>query len=74
VGARAHDKVPRVAGTIADLTGERRISTTHVSEAIQYRRLDRSLCLGSVAEFALDEHVARKERAWPPARPRGSIG
>ena len=41
--ARAHDKVPRVARTIADLAGEENVSATHLSEAIQYRRLDRSL-------------------------------
>ncbi|MBP9026949.1 MAG: ATP-binding protein, partial [Phycisphaerae bacterium] len=41
--ARAHDKVLRVARTIADLDNQEHISATHLSEAIQYRRLDRSL-------------------------------
>jgi predicted ATPase with chaperone activity len=43
MSARAHDKVLRVARTIADLVSEENVSSTHPSEAIQYRRLDRSL-------------------------------
>ena len=43
LSARAHDKVLRVARTIADLNGEQDVSETHLSEAIQYRSLDRSL-------------------------------
>jgi magnesium chelatase family protein len=43
LSARAHDKVLRVARTIADLGGEKEVGAMHVSEAIQYRRLDRSL-------------------------------
>jgi magnesium chelatase family protein len=39
---RPYDKVVRVARTIADLSGEPNITATHLSEAIQYRRLDRA--------------------------------
>ena len=42
LSARAHDKVLRVARTIADLAGEENVSATHLSESIQYRRLDRT--------------------------------
>ena len=43
LSARAHDKVLRVARTIADITGDDTIKPEHLSEAIQYRRLDRQL-------------------------------
>jgi len=41
--ARAHDKILRVARTIADLEGSRQIGVQHVGEAINYRLLDRQL-------------------------------
>src|ERR1019366_159392 len=41
--ARAYDRMVKVAGTIADLVGLDNISTEHISEAIQYRSLDRQL-------------------------------
>ena len=40
--ARAHDKILRVARTIADLDGADTITSAHLSEAINYRLLDRS--------------------------------
>jgi magnesium chelatase family protein len=39
--ARAFDRVLKVARTIADLDGKDGIETPHVSEAIQYRMMDR---------------------------------
>ena len=38
--ARSHDKVLRLARTIADLEGEAQISALHLAEAIQYRNTD----------------------------------
>jgi magnesium chelatase family protein len=43
LSARAHDKVLRVARTIADLDGSKTINAPHLNEAINYRMLDRNL-------------------------------
>jgi magnesium chelatase family protein len=75
LSARAHDRILKLARTIADLQGDERVAEEHVQKAFQLRCLDRPLEAGLGGFAASPLQIARKValRRLPGAPPGQAI-
>ena len=75
LSARAHDRILKLARTIADLRGEEEVSHEHIRRAFQLRCLDRPLEAGLGGFAASPLQIARKvaHRRLPGAPPGQAI-
>jgi magnesium chelatase family protein len=74
LSARAHDRILKLARTIADLQGDERVAEVHVREAFQLRCLDRPLEAGLGRFSSLPLQIARKAALHrSPGAPPGDV-
>jgi magnesium chelatase family protein len=67
LSARAHDRILKLARTIADLAGDERVEEEHVNGAVQLRCLDRAAGVKPVAVRMAPLQLARRAALPPPA-------
>jgi hypothetical protein len=74
LSARAHDRILKLARTIADLEGANGVGAPHVAEAVQLRCLDRPVT-GRSAEKLPSHQLARAAvlRANAPGKLPGPV-